>query len=131
MKVEIRNWMNSKIITWQEVDCPPDTSHSRALGLAAEKAVRAGVSLHCANLHEADMRGLKMTGAILSCSDMTGADLRDSDLRDADFGNAIIDGADLRGANLTNVDVFGTDMECAKLDDNIVIIDEPGKYRIK
>lgn len=72
---------------------------------ALEQAVKAGVSLH-----KADLRGADLEGA-----DLWGADLRDADLRDADLGGAQLTGANLQGADLTGANLWGADLTGANL----------------
>ena len=97
MKVEIMGRFSREVIFAAEIPDGERMSPGRRLGLAAEMAAKAGVSLRFANLRFADLRG----------ANLRDAGLRDAGLWDADLCGADLAGVLLAGANLTRANLWG------------------------
>jgi hypothetical protein len=99
--IEIRSWLNGKILFSGEYDRLKD---------AIIAAVNSGANLSCANLSHADM-----SGADLPCANMSGANLSHADLSHANMSGANLSCADLPGANLSHADLSCANLSGANL----------------
>ena len=111
MKIEIKNYCNSKVIFSMEAE---------SLKVAVEAAIKAHISLSYADLRftdlrSADLRSADLRSANLQSADLQSADLRSADLRSADLRSADLRSADLRSANLQSADLQSADLRSADL----------------
>jgi hypothetical protein len=91
------------------------TCDGNTIKITVEAAVRAGISLHSADLRSADLTRANLSGADLRSADLSGADLSGADLSGADLSGADLSGADLSGANLSGADLSGANLSGADL----------------
>jgi uncharacterized protein YjbI with pentapeptide repeats len=83
--------------------------------ITVEEAVKQGVSLAYATLHNSNLTGANLTGAIL-----TGAYLNGTDLSGANLHGTTLYAVNLTGVNLTGAILTGTDLSGAVLDGAIL-----------
>ena len=106
MKIEIKSWLNSRILFESEFG---------SLKLAVEAAVKARANLAGANLAVADLAGAYLARAALAGASLAGADLAGADLAGANLAGADLAGADLAVANLAGADLAGAYLARADL----------------
>ena len=98
MKVEILHGNSGAVL--YSCDAPDRLSRSRALGAAARRAIRSGISLRGAQLDGAHLADANLSGAHLDGAKLMRATLARANLMGATLARANLTGANLTGANL-------------------------------
>ena len=96
------------------------TCENNTIKKTVEEAVKQGVSLACADLHNADLSGANLAGVNLETANLQGTDLSGANLKSANLQGTDLSGANLQGTDLNGADLAYTHIQYTKFENTIL-----------